>query len=424
MAVSVHIKVESSIKLTPRVKQLSGMFDAPIQKVLSHKWDGDVPIDERPWGIGLIVGPSGSGKSTVMRHLFGEQKSLTWNAMSVIDDFDSKLSINQVTDACSAVGFNTIPSWAKPYAVLSTGEKFRVDLARHLIEGGDLVVVDEFTSVIDRQVAQIGSHAVQKYIRKTNKKFVGVTCHYDVIEWLQPDWMLEPATMTFQWRAVQRRPDLEVEIARVERATAWPLFAPFHYLTAELHRAAACYCLFVGGVPASFAGVLHRPHYVVHDIKGVSRVVTLPDFQGMGLAMALLDTLGAAHSALGHRFRMYPAHPSLVRSFDRSKFWKMIKTPGVFSPILGKASTLGRTIAKFNPDLGKSSGFAPANRTQDYAKKKWHMGSRPCAVFEYVHRGDPMCRDQATSLITGEAASGLRTDQAIHAAVQSAPGAG
>lgn len=398
----VDFTVETALKRTPRVKQLSGMFDVPAREKLSHHWVGEVPLAERPWKVGVIVGPSGSGKSSVKRQLFGEDRAFEWGAASVIDDFSKTLSIEEITKACSGVGFNTIPSWMKPYGVLSTGEKFRVELARHLVEGGELIVVDEFTSVIDRQVAKIGSHAVQKYVREktSNKQFVGVTCHYDVIDWLQPDWMLEPATMTFQWRSVQRRPSLAVEIARVERATAWPLFAPFHYLTAELHPAAASYVLFVEGVPASFAGVLHRPHYIVHDIKGVSRVVTLPDYQGMGLAMALLDTLGAAHVALGHRFRMYPAHPSLVRSFDRSLFWKMLKRPGVFSPDLGLSSTLRPANRRFDTNTTDNK------EKWDTSTKKWHMGSRPCAVFEYVHRGDPMCRDQARSLISGEEGDG------------------
>jgi hypothetical protein len=95
-----------------------------------------------------------------------------------------------------------------------------------------MIVVDEFTSVVDRQVAKIGSHAVQKHIRKCGKKFVAVTCHYDVFEWLQPDWVLEPATMSFQWRSLQRRPDLAIEVSRVDHA-AWKLFAPFHYLRAN-----------------------------------------------------------------------------------------------------------------------------------------------------------------------------------------------
>ena len=385
---SVDLLVETKLDRTPRVKQLSGMFDVPAQEKLSHQWKGELPIDERDWNVGLIVGPSGAGKSSVSRQLFGEEKQFGWKAKSVVDDFGTQFGIQQISEICSAVGFNSIPSWMKPFNVLSTGEKFRVDLARRLLEtDGDVILGDEFTSVVDRQVAQIGSHAVQKHIRKSGKKFVAVTCHYDVIDWLQPDWVLEPATMTFQWRAVQRRPALDVEIARVDHA-AWKLFAPFHYLTAELHRAASCFVLFVQGVPASFAGVLHRPHPKVDDVKGVSRLVTLPDYQGLGLAMILADQLGAAYKAEGLRLRTYPAHPSLVRSFDRSPRWVLEKKPGVFSP-----------------SLGETSGLKNANRTQDGAHdgKKWNMGSRPCAVFEYC--GDTINVAQAHALITGDKAA-------------------
>ena len=212
---SIDLLVESKLTRTPRVKQLSAMFDVPAQEKLSHRWQGEIDIDEKPWNVGLIVGPSGAGKSSVSRQLFGAERVNEWKAGSVIDDFDKQFTIEQVAEICSAVGFNTIPSWMKPYSVLSTGEKFRVDLARHVLEGGELVMVDEFTSVIDRQVAKIGCHAVQKLIRKQQKQFVAVTCHYDVVEWLQPDWMLEPATMSFQWRSLQRRPSLDVEIACV-----------------------------------------------------------------------------------------------------------------------------------------------------------------------------------------------------------------
>jgi ABC-type lipoprotein export system ATPase subunit len=386
----VDLLVETQLDRTPRVKQLSGMFDVPAQEKLAHEWHGDLPIDERDWNVGLIVGPSGAGKSSVSRQLFGAEAKFKWRAKSVIDDFAPGHSIAEIAEICSAVGFNTIPSWMKPYNVLSTGEKFRVDLARRLLEvSGDLILVDEFTSVVDRQVAKIGSHAVQKHVRKSGKKFVAVTCHYDVVEWLQPDWVLEPATMTFQWRSLQRRPSLPVEIARVDHS-AWRLFAPFHYLTAELHRAAACFVLFVDGNPASFAGVLHRPHPKVDDIKGVSRLVTLPDYQGLGLAMILADAIGAAYKGQGYRLRTYPAHPSLVRSFDRSTQWTMVKEPGVFSPALGKSSSLG-TKSKTN-----TNGL-------DRQSKKWNMGVRPCAVFEFC--GEVAAKNAGLALIDADAAA-------------------
>lgn len=369
----IDVNVETTLKRSPRVKQLCGMFDVPPRDKLEHHWQGDLPIEGRDWNVGLIVGPSGVGKSSIARSVFGETRQLRWKASSVCDDFDPKFDIQDIASICSAVGFNTIPAWMKPHSVLSTGEKFRVDLARHLLEDGDPLVLDEFTSVVDRQVAKIGSHAVQKYVRKRGRKFVAVTCHYDVVDWLQPDWMLEPATMTFQWRELQRRPALNVEIARVD-ISAWKLFAPFHYLTADLHRAAKCFVLFVDGQPASFGAMMFRPHPRVRDIMGLSRLVTLPDYQGLGLAMILSEKLGAVYAAVGKRFHTYPAHPSLIRSFDRSKSWALHNRPA-FKSMVGTSSLYNRADA-------------------------WRMGSRPCAVFEYcgVTMKD---RAQAQALIDG-----------------------
>lgn len=380
----IDLCVETRLEQSARVKQLSGMFDVPATEKLSHHWQGDVPIEERDWNVGLIVGPSGAGKSSVARQLFGEERKLQWSAPSVIDDFDKRFGIADVAEICGAVGFNTIPSWMKPFGVLSTGEKFRVELARHLLEGGDLIMVDEFTSVIDRQVAHIGCHAVQKFIRKHQRKFVAVTCHYDVEEWLQPDWVLEPATMTFRWRLLRRRPAIDVEMCRVDYS-AWKLFAPFHYLTSELHKAAQCYVLFVNGQPAAFQGIIHRPHNVLKNIKASSRGVTLPDYQGLGLIFIMVETLGAAHKAIGNRFRVYPAHPPLVRSFDRSDKWVMTKEPGVMKPVKSKTSQV-----RFRQE------------------KAWKQGERPCAVFEYCGTAmdDPA---QARALIEGSAPAQLST---------------
>jgi ABC-type polar amino acid transport system ATPase subunit len=65
----------------------------------------------------------------------------------------------------------------------------RVDIARALCLDQELTVFDEFTSVVDREVAKIGSVAVAKAVRrKPGKKFIAVTCHSDVIDWLGVDW--------------------------------------------------------------------------------------------------------------------------------------------------------------------------------------------------------------------------------------------
>lgn len=380
---SIDIVVESEIDATARVRQLGAMFDVPMQDVTRLEWHGDLPVDSNDWNIGLIVGPSGSGKSTIARQLFGEHVALSWQSKSVIDDFAADLSIEDISRVCQSVGFNTIPAWMRSYDVLSTGEKFRVDIARRMLELSDPIVIDEFTSVVDRQIAQIGSHAVQKYIRRNNRRLIAVSCHYDIIDWLQPDWIFEPATMQFQRRSVQPRPAIEIVIERVPYA-AWSLFAPFHYLTADLHRAARCFVLFANGRPASFGGMLHRPHPNVksanhQSVMGLSRLVTLPDWQGLGLAMILTDNLAAAYKAVDKRFHTYPAHPSLIRSFDKSPMWTMIKKPGTYSaPAKGHA--------RFRP-----GSLMTANRG---------FGGRPCAVFEYV--GPAMDGETARRLVMSD----------------------
>lgn len=370
---SVNVVVETETSNSARVAQLEGMFDCPREEKQRLRWEGSVPFDERDWSVGLIVGPSGCGKSTVVRSLFGSDVDvpMRWGASSVIDDFSQDYSIRAVSDICQAVGFNTIPAWMRPFRVLSNGEQFRVNLARRLLELPDPVVVDEFTSVVDRQVAKIVSHAVQKYVRRHKRKFVACSCHYDVLDWLQPDWVLEPATMTFAWRLVQPRPKLNVSVKRVPYAT-WSVFAPFHYMSATLHRSAQCFGLFVEDRIACFCAMLPRPVSTGNhrQIRGVSRIVTLPDYQGIGLAFILTELLASAYKSIGLRYRNYPAHPSYVRSLDRSNKWAIVKKPGKFSSI-GRSKTI-----------------------------KGKIGGRPCAVFEYI---GPAMEDKTTArkLISG-----------------------
>lgn len=375
-AVRVDVTVESQLSDSVRAQQVSAAFDVPPRDHAALTWTGDLPLDERDWQIGLIVGPSGSGKTTVLRHAFGDPVEHEWGAASVIDDFPSDVTVEDIMAVCGAVGFNTIPAWLRPYAVLSNGEQFRVGLARLLLSAreGATVTVDEFTSVVDRQVARIGAHAVQKYVRRGDTRFVAATCHYDVIDWLQPDWTLEPDTMKFTWRCLQQRPGVVCDIRRVSIDEYWPTFAPFHYLTASLNRGAKCFVLFVEGrTPAAFAGVLHRPHSNP-NVKGLSRLVTLPDWQGLGLAFALADRVAGAYHAYGYDFHAYPAHPNLIRSFDRSRVWQITKHPGVIRSI------------------GHTSKF---NRSK--AGDRWEQGTRPNAVFKYA--GPPLPRADAMVLL-------------------------
>jgi hypothetical protein len=104
---------------------------------------------------------------------------------------------NLTTNYLSNVGFSVPPFWLKSYNVLSNGEKMRVDLARCLSDKNELILFDEFTSVVDRDVAKITSLSINKIIKKNDLKFIALSCHRDIIEWLNPDWIYDTDKQEF-----------------------------------------------------------------------------------------------------------------------------------------------------------------------------------------------------------------------------------
>lgn len=188
----------SDIEKTYRVAKIESDFDLKPE-YSNERFVGDLDIPNH-WQIGLIVGGSGTGKTTIANNLFGDYliKGFKYSHKSVIDDMPKNMTVEDISKIFYAVGFGSVPSWLKPYDVLSNGEKMRVDIARAISEN-DLSVFDEFTSVVDRQVAKVASLAIHKMIKRTNKKFVAISCHHDVEEWLEPDWIFNTDIMQFSF---------------------------------------------------------------------------------------------------------------------------------------------------------------------------------------------------------------------------------
>ena len=182
-----------------RAQSVVGSFTLNDVKLQKH-FKGSLPIEDDDWQVGIIVGRSGSGKSSIAKKLFPNEyiTSFEYQGKCILDDFPQELSTSEITRMLCSVGFASPPDWLKAYSCLSQGEKMRVDVARALCLPQKRIVFDEFTSVVDREVAKIGSYAISKAVRaQSGKQFIAVTCHFDVIDWLEVDWVFNTDTMEF-----------------------------------------------------------------------------------------------------------------------------------------------------------------------------------------------------------------------------------
>jgi len=380
--IPIEVEVACPVYDSFRVQQVGSMFDVPLARRATQRFRVETPEwltaadgDGKRWQIGLIVGPSGSGKSTIARKLFGDHvyRPREWPADKAVIDGLGERPIKEITRLFTAVGFSSPPGWIKPYSVLSNGEQFRCDLARALLGEAEqntdspdsvasrepfasrspsppIVAFDEFTSVVDRNVARVVSAAVAKGIHAGHIgcRFVAVTCHYDVTEWLEPDWIIDMATSTFNRRRL-RRPAIELEIVRCRRS-AWQLFARHHYLSGALPQYARCFLALWRGEPAAFCAsvsLIGRKNR-----WRISRIVTLPDYQGIGIGTAVVEAIADLHLAEGHRMNITTSHPAMIAHCRRSPQWKCVNVKKTGSQsskrfINNYRSSLGRAVVSF-----------------------------------------------------------------------------
>jgi GNAT superfamily N-acetyltransferase/ABC-type thiamine transport system ATPase subunit len=305
----------SSVVLDEITQELIKPFDYEsdgTEKFYPYLLPTDLPKD---FGIGVIVGASGTGKSTLLKS-FGSPVSPVWNDGSIVSNFANAIDANE---KLSAAGLMSVPEWVKPFSVLSNGQQFRANLARSL---HDEAVIDEFTSVIDRNVAKAASTAMARYVRKNNVKgIVLATCHRDVLEYLEPDWIID--TDRGEWASGRylHRPDLVLGIYPCSNEV-WKHFAPHHYLSESLNKSAHCYLALWNGSVVGFVASIAYPSGTVKEAYREHRLVVHPDFQGFGIGPRLSEAVAQHYLDNGKRYFSKTSHPRLGGYRDQSALWK------------------------------------------------------------------------------------------------------
>jgi ABC-type ATPase involved in cell division len=294
--------------------------------------DAELPLEDDDWKIGVIVGPSGSGKTSIGRSIWPEvgiyDGDVGWSENKpIIDDILPKGDFDLVTGALSSVGLGSVPSWLRPYNALSNGEKFRASMARVVAECHEKVIIDEFTSVVDRQIATIGASAFSKAWKRGTGKAILLSCHYDILDWVEPDWVFDTRSGVLQRGALWRRPKFDLEIFKTN-GSYWPIFEPHHYLKLPRMIAAEYYVGFVNG--EAVCHIATSPRLELNAMRAC-RMVVMPEWQGAGVGTRFLDAICEMQFTEVNKFHartnavyFHTSHPGLCAALRRSKKWVQV----------------------------------------------------------------------------------------------------
>lgn len=336
MMKNYQVNLQSEMSKSFRAVRAANSVDLNIEKKSYHHLKVSADI-EGDYNIALIVGASGSGKTTLAKQIYGEDcfKTYVDNTKCIIDQLTENLSYEECAEVLQGIGLTSIPCWLKPVGVLSNGQKARAEAALAMYMGSNIILLDEWTSVVDRSVAKVMSHCVQKFARKNKKKVVLVSCHYDVIDWINPDWIIDCNAQQFIDRRLLHQDDrvrterLNFTLCEVAGKT-WQMFSKYHYLSEKLPAGKNYfYGLFHND---SQIGFVCFANYIPtrkgsNPIYHSNRVVIHPDYAGLGLGLKMVNK-SAAHLKGRYGYDIRATFSSIPMYYSRlkdSKNWRLTK---------------------------------------------------------------------------------------------------
>lgn len=322
------VELSSEIQKSFRTQKAADSVNLKIEEKSTHKLTIEADLDSK-FNIGLIVGNSGSGKTTLAKKVWGEAwlENKLDEKKAIIDQFPEHFSYDDCASALTGMGLTSIPCWVRPAITLSTGQKARAEAALKFASEEKITVIDEWTSTVDRTVAKVMSHAIQKEARKSNRTLVLVGCHYDVIEWLNPDWIIDCNTQSYLDRrsmvgAFTRSDRLSFDVRECDKRS-WKYFSKYHYLSPNLPGGKIfTFGLFEGDRQVGFQ-CFACYSMVDKKLYHSNRVVVHPDYVGFGLGIQMA-TVGANEMVKrGFTVKAKLTSLAMVKARQNHRNWKL-----------------------------------------------------------------------------------------------------
>ena len=365
-----ELTLTSPVAKSFRATKAANSLDIDAEKKSIHHFKVQADI-KTPFNIGVIVGASGSGKTTLAKHIYGEEafKEILNPSLPVIEQFPESLSYDECAAMLCGVGLTAVPCWIRPAYTLSNGQKARAECALQMArEDSNIIVIDEWTSVVDRTVAKVMSHCIQKHARKTGKTVVLLSCHYDVLDWLNPDWIIDANKQAYTnrrllWQDFKRTEQLQFDIREADKST-WRYFSRYHYLNEKLAGGKQLfYGLWDGNNQIGFLAftnyVPHRKDRLQKMQLHFNRLVIHPDYCGFGLGIHFLNKCSKLVADLNYEVCGKFSSAPVFNALKANKSWKMVDMKRQYKVQTGPKMGRGKsTYSKADQAArGDSHGF-------------------------------------------------------------------
>jgi GNAT superfamily N-acetyltransferase len=139
------------------------------------------------------------------------------------------------------------------------------------------------------------------------------------------------------------------------------MFARHHYLTGGLAASARCYGAWVEELRSADCGLWNDDPVAFCAVgatlgwkgrKHIARLVTLPEFQALGIGGRLLDSVAEMETGHGTRVTITASHPAVLSHCSQSPRWLLVEVKKAGSTrqrFRGREirSSMGRAVAGF-----------------------------------------------------------------------------